>query len=326
VLLAPRFGSALPFCLRSDAPSKMIRAVPMSSTTETTMEFKQPSQCPICQTGVDFIDKRVGIVNGKIFKCKKCKGYFLYPKYEIEYNDSGWSKDREVNWDRLVARANRYAPLILNKMQPLLGRPIKSVLEIGCGSAYMGKGFESVNCCYTGIDADATSIEYARRQGVNAFHVLAEDIMESPLAGNTYDLVITSNVFEHLNNPMKALANIRQLCKGIIVIIVPNANGLFQVIKANSLCRGLVNTVLRSKRRIAYSIDGYWHNISYGKKTLQYLCDAVGLKPMLLSQKSINDPVFGFVQENKSRLYRLASGFSHLLGMDSEIILICKAD
>jgi hypothetical protein len=86
----------------------------------------------------------------------------------------------------------------------------------------------------------------------------------------------------------------------------------------------LIQRITGTDRKIAYSIDGYWHNISYSKETLRYLCDITGIDVIKIESIGNNDPVFGFVQPNTTLLYRLASSFAALLKMDSQLLLIGK--
>lgn len=287
-------------------------------------ELQFPSRCPICTSERGFASRRVTIAGSLIYRCINCRGYLLYPEVKVEYNDSHWSKNRELTWDRDVRIALEFAPLIVETLRTHVSGPIKNVLEIGCGTAFMGKGFESVGCEYAGIDVDFRSVEFARQKGLNVYRGFAEDILESRIADISYDLVISSNVLEHVNNPLRVMEIVRHLSKGIVVIIVPNPEGLFARMKASTLVRNVINRVLNSQRDVAYSIDGCWHNVAYSRDTLRYLCDAVGLIPLQISQMGINDPVFGFVQRNGAVLYRLASSCAHVVGLDSELLLVGK--
>ena len=280
--------------------------------------------CPICHIDYGAINTGVNIADGFIHKCGECTGYFLFPPKVVEYTDSGWSSSRETGWQRDVQIGTELAPKIVERLEPHLGRSIQSVLEIGCGSAFMGLGFKSVGCDYTGIDVDSKSIEFAKNKGINAHCIRMEDLQNAPSAlSQNYDLIISSNVFEHLDDPSKAFSNLHLTSSnGIVVIIVPNAKGLFSRLKSNKVFSKIIQMILGNHREIAYSIDGYWHNLAYTKKTLEYLSAKAGIEVISTDLMSINHPVFGFVQPNRTLLYRFASSIAALLKMDSEIILI----
>ncbi len=286
---------------------------------------KTPASCPICHMHDAFVNTRVRIADALIYKCKECSGYFLFPPKIVEYTDSGWTSRREADWQQDVQIAKDLAPRIIECTSAHLGRPVQKIIEIGCGSAFMGMGFTSLACRYTGIDVDAKSVEFAKSQGIDAHCIALEDIgaSTSPIVGK-YDLVLSSNVFEHLDDPSRAFANLRLICNGIVVIVVPNARGLYGILRSHKICSKAIQWVLGTKREIAYSIDGYWHNIAYTSQTLEYLCAKAGIEVTEIKPMSINDPVFGFVQPNRTLSYRLASAVAALLKMDSEIVLIGK--
>ena len=209
----------------------------------------------------------------------------------------------------------------------------------------MANGFAEAGCIYTGIGVDASFIAFAKRHSVDAHEIRIEDIAngDSPLAGQRFDLVISSNVFEHVDNPVKAFEMAILVCGGIVIIIVPNPRGLYQVLKANTVMLRLIQLILGvdSKRHLktdipnmdlfwnepemVYSIDGYWHNIAYDKNTLKLLAQGAGMELIELTAIGINDEVFGFVQPLDSRLRRNAADFAHLLKMASQLMLIAKA-
>lgn len=214
----------------------------------------QPTHCPICHAGNHYTDTRVLIAGGFIRICSTCSGYFLWPFQKIQYTDSGWTKKRAANWDKNVKLGLKFAPRIRSSAEAIIERPIETVLEIGCSSGYMAAGFEVCGCSYTGIDVDASSIEFAKYHSIDAYKVPIEDAVKdvSPLAGKTFDLVISSNVFEHVDDPVKAFEVVNLLSAGIIIIIVPNARGLYQVLKAHKCVRRLILLILGHKREIAY--------------------------------------------------------------------------
>jgi SAM-dependent methyltransferase len=280
--------------------------------------------CPICHTTGLTVSTGRRIANGIIRTCKECSGYFLHPPYPVKYNNPGWNSKRETSWQRDIQIAKEYAPRIVRYLEKLSSRPIRHVLEIGCGTGFMGIGFESTGCNYTGIDIDEIAIEFAKRNGINAQCAMIENIQNAPsdITCN-YDLIISSHTFEHIEDPSKAFSNLKLISdNGIIVIIVPNAKGLFARIKSNRLFSKIIQLILGEKRDIAYSIDGYCHNFAYTVDTLRYLCAKENIDLISVNLLGINDPIFGFVQENSTLLYKLVSSIAHLLKMESEIILI----
>lgn len=281
-----------------------------------------PADCLICQTVSDFRDTGVLIARGKIFVCRNCGGFFLHPPVRVAYESSPWTAMRATAWQADVARGRLFAKKISDWFACQTSKRLTSVLEIGCGSAFMGPGFSDQGINYLGLDIDEYSLELARNRSIAVMSLRAEKIGSSSLVNEHFDLIISSNAFEHFNCPVDAFAGLAKLDFDQAVIIVPNPLGILPAIKASSLARCLIKAYLNSERDIAYTIDGYWHNIAYSKLTLRFLCDIAGLKINDLNSIGINDATFGFVQPNKSLSYRLVSGVMNLLDMQSQLKLI----
>lgn len=90
------------------------------------------------------------------------------------------------------------------------------ILEIGCGPAEMAEAFESLGCEYTGIDIDPRVIEAAQARGVRAFRA---DFLDMSEAQPGFDVIIASQVLEHITNPVR-------FAKKIATMLVPG--GIFQ--------------------------------------------------------------------------------------------------
>jgi SAM-dependent methyltransferase len=288
------------------------------------MTSSQPRRCPICRHQGHFAAKPVRIASGLIYICNSCEGYFLYPPQQVEYTDSPWTDRRRDNWDGDVSRGRPFANAIRNAASALLSRNVETVLEIGCGSAFMGIPFQEVGCAYTGLDVDNSSVELARAKGLDVHCIAGEDLHRSPLGQRSYDLVLSSNTLEHVQDPVMVFENIRKVVNGLAVIIVPNAEGLLPRMKANQAFLKLVQGYWRHNRVIAYTIDGYWHNIAYSRNTLTHLCKQSGLAVRELRSISINDATFGFVQPNNSPVYRGLSWITRRLDVESQLILIAQ--
>lgn len=280
--------------------------------------------CPICCERSQFVSKNIQIAGGNIYVCSVCSGYFLYPPVMVNYCDSSWTSMRVEQWQRDAERGKRHVQQIVDWFFEKTGRLPRTVLEIGCGSGFMGAGFDALNIAYFGVDVDQASVEFAKSKGINVTQIGAEELPSSLLGKSRFDLILSSNALEHVKNPIKAFESVRLLLNGLAVLIVPNPEGALPRAKANPLVLSLIQRIVGNKRVIAYSIDGYWHNIAYSRRTLHHLCQRAGLKVRKLRTIGINDDVFGFVQPNSSLLYRMASNMLSALDLDSQLILVVE--
>jgi len=88
--------------------------------------------------------------------------------------------------------------------------PIKTILDVGCMDDYILRRIKNSGD-YTGIDDDPIitneKIKKAR----------VEDLQEKK-----YDLVIATEVLEHLDNPVEGITILKKMSKRFILISVPN--------------------------------------------------------------------------------------------------------
>lgn len=109
-------------------------------------------------------------------------------------------------------------------------KPNDKVLEIGCDSGlfsliFKGK-FQSVD--YQAVEVSPERMKTAVARGIK---VTAVDIDKEklPFADNSFDLVLLTEVIEHLSNPLLILSEIRRVVKpaGNVIVSTPNSVGLF---------------------------------------------------------------------------------------------------
>ncbi len=231
---------------------------------------------------------------------------------------------RRDKWESNVEQGRKYAARMRADIERRLGRPIQTVLEIGCGSGFMGVGFQDIGCSYTGIDVDTESIAFGQAQGLDVHCISAEDMAQSELAEKKIDFVFSSNTFEHVESPLKAFDLLRQVVGGLGVVIVPNAEGLLPRLKANKMARYLSQRYLKNDRVVVHSIDGYWHNIAYTNGALRYLAEEEGLVVEDLYSISVNDSTYGFVQPTESKIYDFLSCIAKIWDIQSQLLIMVR--
>lgn len=99
----------------------------------------------------------------------------------------------------------------------------KSVLDAGCGEGFT---LEQVNnkkkgTLLEGIDSSSEAIRIGIKMHPS-FKLIVGDIYDLPYKNNSFDLVLCTEVLEHLAYPKKAFKEIHRVSKKYIVISVPN--------------------------------------------------------------------------------------------------------
>ena len=106
------------------------------------------------------------------------------------------------------------------------------VLDVGCGNgSQLALPLARNGFHVTGVDTDARSIEHARQLAASETNVSyicgrVEDLRDQP-----FDVVILSEVLEHLKEPgVLLLASAEHVSKdGIMIVTVPNGYGEFEI-------------------------------------------------------------------------------------------------
>lgn len=127
------------------------------------------------------------------------------------------NKDRIRYFEKRISRIDSERNhLALRELQTLdtirrissLNAPIRSVLDLGCGDKFLEQPFRQRSINYTGLDVKDCNF----------------DTEDFPYPDNTFDLIISLAVIEHLANPIKALAECRRVLShgGILYVTTPN--------------------------------------------------------------------------------------------------------
>lgn len=104
---------------------------------------------------------------------------------------------------------------------PLIPENVEDVLEIGCGRGVTGKIIqEKFNCRVTGVELNPEVIEDA---SMNLWKIIHGDIQKIDVPGK-YDVVLATELFEHLNYPEDFLIKMNKVLKpgGKIILSTPN--------------------------------------------------------------------------------------------------------
>ncbi len=97
------------------------------------------------------------------------------------------------------------------------------VLEFGCGEGLLAEKLIERDTRigdYTGVDIREDAIRFAQSR-VPALRFVCADIFKWPEAGETYDLVMACQVFEHLPDPRPFLERLLQLTRSHVFLTVP---------------------------------------------------------------------------------------------------------
>ena len=93
-------------------------------------------------------------------------------------------------------------------------------IEIGCGRGDFLKGFQKLGLDVCGFDISEEAVEF--NQGIEIKIGSAENLL--PYEDNTFDIIYSKSLIEHLNNPDKYIKEAYRILKpgGILLTLVPD--------------------------------------------------------------------------------------------------------
>lgn len=104
-------------------------------------------------------------------------------------------------------------------------KPLKltSVLDVGCGEGFTLKKLEEkkIGKANEGIDYMVAAVKIANKIYPN-LKIKKGNIYSLPYEEKTFDLVLCTEVLEHLDDPEKALREIQRVSKKYVLFSVPN--------------------------------------------------------------------------------------------------------
>lgn len=121
--------------------------------------------------------------------------------------------------DRVNSQKFRYLKEFVGEKRP------KRVLDLGCGRGIISLEISELAGSVWGIDYSQENLDQARmfqkELGVRNVRFLRADAKKLPFKDNYFDMVISSEVLEHIPDPKSVLEEIVRVCKRDIWIDVP---------------------------------------------------------------------------------------------------------
>lgn len=198
----------------------------MSNQSQLTCPFcEQNSLSPIPQTCRDYITKH----SFTLLKCSACGCYLtqglssseMENYYGAVYYNSKAGKFSPVLEKLFRWNHHRNAVFFYNHFHP------QTVLEIGCGRAYILRELKQLGCQVYCLESHGAADWILNNQDVQ---VVSLETAEQawPFEPESFQLVVFWHVFEHLPDPIKALQQATQVLEPnkVLCISVPNIASL----------------------------------------------------------------------------------------------------
>lgn len=151
----------------------------------------------------------------------------------------------------------------------------RKVLDIGTSSGMFMEAAIREGWHAEGIEPFQDDVDTCLKKGLLVRQGIAESL---PFPDNSFDLIHTSHVFEHLEDPLKAGKEAYRVLKpgGLIFIEVPNQLDNF------GFRRDMLFHMVQQRKRDISSIHHLWF---FGRKTLRVLLDRSGFENVVIENK-----------------------------------------
>jgi 2-polyprenyl-3-methyl-5-hydroxy-6-metoxy-1,4-benzoquinol methylase len=205
-------------------------------------------------------------------------------KLPTERDDPTWVRlrahDLEELWDDSraphIAASYRARMRLLGDLVADLAGPSGRILDVGCAQGTLGLGLGERGIRVDLLDIRQENIEYARSRyehGPVEFHVGI--LSESCPPTRDYDVVVCTEVLEHVPAPSAFLAQLKQKLRpgGSLCLTTPNGDYLFS--RLPTYGRASQRTIDESEPN---SSDGDAHRYLYTREELIALVRGLGLR------------------------------------------------
>ena len=223
------------------------------------------TQCLHCQSNK--LKPLKGYETAHLCRCSRCGFVFSQTIPTADELEEHYSK---------YSRNDYLSPITVKRYEELLDqfekyRKTGKILDVGCGIGYFLEVAKKRGWEVYGTEYTDQAVNICREKGIS----MEQGILET----HNYDLesfdVITSfEVIEHINNPLEELANFHSLLRpgGLVYITTPNFNSL-----------------LRYRLKSAYNVITYPEHLSYyTPKSLTNVFKRSGFKRVKLQSTGIS--------------------------------------
>lgn len=229
-------------------------------TFKSFNEQLNSSSCPACDSiqSIKLFDSKVkdySFAGFTYLQCGNCSSIFLQaPNEQIKSQEDAtrfhverWREAKAfsfqpaLNFEERIQQTNPIALDYKKTFEELIGAKPYKVLDFGCGEGHLVTALLSLGVDAYGIEPDENALKRARLESSNseksrffvggaesvADETILNEIEQSNISKNQFDVIILNDVLEHLYEPKKFLESLSNLLLkpgGYIWISVPSAS------------------------------------------------------------------------------------------------------
>ena len=199
--------------------------------------------CPHCHSKLNLAGDERGLA------CDRCKSFYealdgipIMIREELPlqvkrlkelYDEKGFQEDIRDTLLGIRRIAGEHSVGKIVDTNLLLVKPYlhgKRILEVGCGMGQLTEKLCSADCQVYAFDLSFKNAIFTKKYRASKDSLIfVGNALEIPFPGNHFDVVISSEVIEHVPDEHKMIEEMKRVCKegGIICLSTPNANIIF---------------------------------------------------------------------------------------------------
>jgi len=222
--------------------------------------------CPACGSSVKkpWLRKEVAGVRFNLDKCSACGTGYVNPQPSADFLKSiyaciGHGSKSLTSLDQVMASEVEFpnstvdAQRLVDYAKKLLG-PLQAgqakALDIGAGYGFFSRA--ALDQGFQVMAVNPATAENRIFKQLNGFEPIPQFFEVVDFGPERFDLVILSQVLEHLLDPFQVLRKVRELMKpgGVIAIAVPNVDAiLIKILRSRSSFLGLPGHIIHFSRQ-----------------------------------------------------------------------------
>jgi len=276
------------------------------------MNSQPTAACSLCESPARLMEENfTGYkvdMHFSIYQCPSCHTSFPLPLvnadqiYDFIYKNGERVPAYDRYWQYFKQVKNQTSPLAfladreevywgireaLQEIKQKVQQP--SILEVGCGLGYLTYALKTEGYHIQGLDISSEAIENARRH-FGDFYICDNLFSFVNDHRETYDVIILTEVIEHVNDPLAFLQTIAALLKkgGKAIVTTPN--------------RSLVPDDIAWDTELP-PVHQWW----FSEESMQYMANRLQLKLDFVSYQSFYNlhPKEYIVKRNKKKSFRI---------------------